>query len=128
MPFRIGRAISPRAVGRALRLLDDRSTRLPGSFRMLVDIVHIYVEALRHLAETLRVPILRTRKSHHDEVIAELHRSMAEFSVGSLHCGAGLSEPKRLRQELQRTRNILIIKIDCDRHVLASVVKDRALL
>src|SRR6266702_6966662 len=73
MPFRILGAIAPVAVKRVFRLFKDLSARLLGAFKMLVHIVDIDVEALCRVAEPLRIPILRARISHHDEVIAEFH-------------------------------------------------------
>src|SRR6266567_4164034 len=67
MPFRIRGAVAAVAVEHILGFLKDHSARLPGLFIMLVHIANIDVQALRHTAEPLRILIIRTGASHHDD-------------------------------------------------------------
>jgi len=58
MAFQIRCTVAAVAVERILWLFKDRRARFLSSFKMLVDIVHIDVEVLRDVAESLRILIL----------------------------------------------------------------------
>lgn len=95
MAFGIAGAITAMTVLRIRWLLRDRSAYFPGALKMFVHILHIHVEALRCLAEPLRVAITLSGAPHHNQVIAKLHRGVIDLAVGPLHLGAALPESER---------------------------------
>ena len=67
---------------------------------MFVDVVYVYIETLRCLTKAFRIFVLWTGIAHHDHIIAELHRSVIDLTVGTRVLSTVLRETKGFRQKL----------------------------
>src|SRR5258708_34014034 len=81
MAFGICGAIPAMAVFSIRGLLKDGGACFPGALEMFVDILHVDVEALRCLAEALRVAITGRRSPHHNPGCAKLPRGVIDLAI-----------------------------------------------
>jgi hypothetical protein len=109
VPLRILHAAPPVAV---LRVGGLGNGYCAGTERAVEDGVSVrdaHIQALRRLAEGLRVPKRGARAAHHHDAGAEFHRGVVRPAVRAPHPRATCLEAERLRQKRHRPVNVSIV-------------------
>src|ERR1044071_3034302 len=117
MTLRIFRAVAAVAVEFIVWSLEDLRPGLLRPREMFIHVADVDVQTLCRLSEPLRVFVLRAGASHHDDIVAELHRCVKNLAVRSRHSWAVLSETESLGKKLQSPADIFIQQVGCDGHL-----------
>jgi hypothetical protein len=106
-------------------LFENLGSRFLRLRKVFVHIKDIDVKILRGLTEPLRAFVFRPRVSHHDEVIAELHRCMIELAVFSTHRPSIFLQSKRFLEEFHGACEVFVKQVGCDWHSLPPTFRAR---